>query len=265
MTTASVTWTTGWASSSTSWNGAGCSIGRSWSSPPTMARNSAIIPCSTTARACIAPRSACRSYSSRPRASPSPAVVKETVSLRDLPATIVDLAGLSAGSPFPGRSLAGLWRRYGGGDARTEAGLEGAVSELSGPNPSVPSQGRSPAARARWSRSPRGIMSTFATNGTRGEELFNDREDSRELINRAGALASQPVLERIRGDLERMRPGRARLRAGRVRHSSGRAVRAVEDVRRSGSRKLSVAIGRDDLAAGLRSRASTRSACRSSP
>ena len=37
-------------------------------------------------------------------------VVKQTVSLRDLPATIVELVGLAAGSPFPGRSLAGLWR-----------------------------------------------------------------------------------------------------------------------------------------------------------
>ena len=35
-------------------------------------------------------------------ASPSPRVVTETVSLRDLPATIVDLLDLEAGSPFPG-------------------------------------------------------------------------------------------------------------------------------------------------------------------
>ena len=41
----------------------------------------------------------------------SPGVVRQVVSLRDLPATIVDLVGLAAGSPFPGRSLAGLWSR----------------------------------------------------------------------------------------------------------------------------------------------------------
>ena len=39
-----------------------------------------------------------------------PAIVSETVSLRDLPATIVDLAGQGTGAPFPGRSLARLWR-----------------------------------------------------------------------------------------------------------------------------------------------------------
>ena len=42
------------------------------------------------------------------------------MSLRDLAATIVDLAGLGAGSPFPGESLARFWRRpvAGAGRAR---------------------------------------------------------------------------------------------------------------------------------------------------
>ncbi len=38
----------------------------------------------------------------------SPAVVDEFVSLRDLPATVVDLIGVAHGSPFPGKSLAAL-------------------------------------------------------------------------------------------------------------------------------------------------------------
>jgi arylsulfatase A-like enzyme len=41
--------------------------------------------------------------------SPAGRVVAEPVSLRDLPATVVDQLGLSAGSPFPGRSLAASW------------------------------------------------------------------------------------------------------------------------------------------------------------
>ena len=44
-----------------------------------------------------------------PSHRPAGAVVRETVSLRDLPATIVDLIGLGNGSPFPGQSLARLW------------------------------------------------------------------------------------------------------------------------------------------------------------
>jgi arylsulfatase A-like enzyme len=42
--------------------------------------------------------------------APAGLVVESPVSLRDLPATVVDQLGLSAGSPFPGRSLAAYWR-----------------------------------------------------------------------------------------------------------------------------------------------------------
>jgi arylsulfatase A-like enzyme len=42
--------------------------------------------------------------------APAGRVVKTAVSLRDLPATVVDLLGLEAGSPFPGRSLAAFWK-----------------------------------------------------------------------------------------------------------------------------------------------------------
>ncbi len=41
--------------------------------------------------------------------APSGRVVSVPVTLRDLPATVVDVLGLSAGSPFPGRSLAAYW------------------------------------------------------------------------------------------------------------------------------------------------------------
>jgi arylsulfatase A-like enzyme len=42
--------------------------------------------------------------------APAGRVVMEPVSLRDLPATVLDQLGLAAGSPFPGRSLAVHWR-----------------------------------------------------------------------------------------------------------------------------------------------------------
>jgi arylsulfatase A-like enzyme len=41
--------------------------------------------------------------------APSAKEVNAAVSLRDLPATVVDLLGLQSGSPFPGRSLAAHW------------------------------------------------------------------------------------------------------------------------------------------------------------
>jgi arylsulfatase A-like enzyme len=43
--------------------------------------------------------------------APAGRVVESPVSLRDLPATVVDLLGLAAGSPLPGRSLAAYWHR----------------------------------------------------------------------------------------------------------------------------------------------------------
>ncbi len=44
------------------------------------------------------------------RAVPPGRAVAEPVSLRDLPATIIDLLGMSTASPFPGGSLAAHWR-----------------------------------------------------------------------------------------------------------------------------------------------------------
>jgi arylsulfatase A-like enzyme len=41
--------------------------------------------------------------------APAGRVVSEPVSLRDLPATVIDQLGLSAGSPLPGHSLAACW------------------------------------------------------------------------------------------------------------------------------------------------------------
>ena len=41
--------------------------------------------------------------------APAGRVVDEPVSLRDLPATVVDQLGLAAGSQFPGHSLAACW------------------------------------------------------------------------------------------------------------------------------------------------------------
>ena len=45
--------------------------------------------------------------------APAGKEVNTPVSLRDLPATVVELLGLESGSPFPGRSLAAHWRPAG--------------------------------------------------------------------------------------------------------------------------------------------------------
>jgi arylsulfatase A-like enzyme len=138
-----------------------------------------------------------------PSGARSSGIVAEPVSLRDLPATIVDLAGLAQGSPFPGRSLAGLWRPSPDGARAT--GLDGAMSELRSPNPSDPSHGRSPAHRGPLASLAEGDYVYIRNEVDGAEELFDEREDSRELTNRAGNEAMRPLLSRFRARLERLR------------------------------------------------------------
>ena len=62
--------------------------------------------------------------------APAGLSVTTPVSLRDLPATIVDRLGLSAGSPFPGHSLAAFWSsKPGQAPPETSPGLRGARRE----------------------------------------------------------------------------------------------------------------------------------------
>ena len=134
-------------------------------------------------------------------------VVKQAVSLRDLPATIVELVGLAAGSPFPGRSLAGLWRHSPHGEEAPSAGdLPVVLSELADPNPALPSQGRSPASRGPLVSLAEGDFVYIRNEAVGSEELFNESNDPHELINRTGTAAMQPVLKRFRQHLDQMRP-----------------------------------------------------------
>ena len=130
-------------------------------------------------------------------------VVTETVSLRDVPATIVDLAGQGTGSPFLGRSLSGLWRGSApGADSGT---IEGAFSELASPNPTNPNQGRSPAYRGPMISLAEGDFVYIRNEGDGTEELFDERADPRELTNRARSDAMRLVLQRFRERLARIK------------------------------------------------------------
>jgi arylsulfatase A-like enzyme len=132
-------------------------------------------------------------------------VVSETVSLRNLPATIVELVGLEAGSPFPGRSLAGLWRRS--SSDPDPVPIDEVVSELTGPNPSHPNQGRSPASRGPLISLAEGDFVYIRNEGDGAEELFDERDDPGESSNKTGIQALQPILKRFR---ERVRQLTAR-------------------------------------------------------
>ncbi len=130
-----------------------------------------------------------------------PIVVEQTVSLRNLPATIVDLVGLSGNSPFPGKSLARLWR---GDPPQAATGLDGddVISELPTPNPANPNRGRSPAARGPLISLAAGDFVYIRNQADGTEELFNERDDPRELSNRTSFQSMQPVLKRLRDHLK---------------------------------------------------------------
>jgi arylsulfatase A-like enzyme len=138
-----------------------------------------------------------------PERSQHQGVVRETVSLRDLSATITDLVGLGPGSPFPGRSLAGLWRDT-SPEAASDSGV-GAISELAASNPANPNQGRSPASRGPLVSLASGDFVYIRNEGDGSEELFDERDDPRELTNRAHIDVMQPLVQRFRARLDQMK------------------------------------------------------------
>ena len=143
-----------------------------------------------------------------PAGGPSPRVVTETVSLRDLAATIVDVLGFQVGSPFPGESLARFWNGSSPAASAEAAASDQALSEVVplesfGPDPS------------QWLNKPRwplaalteGDWTYIRREGDVREELFHVREDAQEQHNLAGDPAMQPTLERMRAALGRLTAG----------------------------------------------------------
>jgi arylsulfatase A-like enzyme len=130
-----------------------------------------------------------------PSAAKSETVVHDTVSLRDLPATIVDLVGLNNGSPFPGRSLSRLWT-----DSAATTAKDGdvPVSELLSPYPQNANYGRPPIHRGALISLAERDFVYIRDEGDGAEQLFNEREDPRELTNRAADNNLKPVLEGFR-------------------------------------------------------------------
>jgi arylsulfatase A-like enzyme len=131
-------------------------------------------------------------------------VVRDTVSLRDLPATVVDLVGIETGAPFPGRSLARLWKDAPARGDQSKG--DDILSELPSPSPRDSSHGRSPARRGPLVSVAEGDLVYIKNEGDGTEELYDGRVDPRELTNLAGTDAMRPVLERFRQQLARLKP-----------------------------------------------------------
>jgi arylsulfatase A-like enzyme len=140
---------------------------------------------------------------------PSHRVVNETVSLRDLAATVVDITGLKAPSPFPGKSLSRFWKdSTDSAPAATElVASDAALAEVVPNDPMDPDPAR--LLKPRWPLAALtgGDWSYIRREGDVHEELFHVREDAQERNNLADDPASRPVLERMRQALSQLTAG----------------------------------------------------------
>jgi hypothetical protein len=144
-----------------------------------------------------------------PASSRARGTVAEAVSLRDIPATIAELATPGRQSPFPGRSLSRYWHEAPPVPSRPDSD-DPVLSELAAPNPMDPNQGRSPARRGRLFSLALGDLVYIHNEGDGREELYDERNDPRELSNlllhHAPAVAVGPLLQGFRDRLGRINP-----------------------------------------------------------
>jgi arylsulfatase A-like enzyme len=122
--------------------------------------------------------------------APSGRVMVDPVSLRDLPATVVDQLGLSTGSPFPGRSLAASWWPAPG---QASSVSSPALSEHANATAFQPQPGRS-LSRQGFQMSLIALGRHYVRDGMGAEQLYDLRSDPFEQVNLIGSAAGDRVV-----------------------------------------------------------------------
>ena len=132
---------------------------------------------------------------SYPGRLPAGLMNNEAVSLRDLPATILDLVGLQNQDQFPGKSLSRFWEKSAGSSAPVKSAL---LSEV-GFTPGYP----------RWYPISRGDIKSliferfhYIKNGDDSEELYDIETDALEKNNLAQLPEYRTILQNFRKELE---------------------------------------------------------------
>lgn len=128
-----------------------------------------------------------------PRHVPEGERIQQAVSLRDIPATVVDLIGLDQSTPFQGKSMARFWNKPVNDGQATEEVL---YSEV---RPGFHLEKWYPTAQGR------GYMKSlirgnyhFILDGDGKEELYDWKTDPDEKNNLAQSESSRPVLEEFK-------------------------------------------------------------------
>jgi arylsulfatase A-like enzyme len=129
-----------------------------------------------------------------PRKAPSGKIISTPVSLRDLPATVVDLVGLTHQSPFPGRSLAGHWSESGAQTADPEELL---LSETADELSKVPTNTRATRSLVQHSK-------LYIRNKDGCEELYDLSTDPTESHDISGSPEAQHLINRFRTTMARI-------------------------------------------------------------
>ena len=134
-----------------------------------------------------------------PGGAPGGRVVARSVSLRDIPSTVADLAGFGPESPFPGRSLARHWDAEPGPTTAADPVL----SEVDEAAITPPNQGHSPVFRGSM-KSLVVDETLYILNGDGVEELYDLDADPGEVRDLAGRPDAGAILGRFRGELGRL-------------------------------------------------------------
>jgi arylsulfatase A-like enzyme len=131
-----------------------------------------------------------------PGVVPTDRMITEPVSLRDLPATVVDLLGLSREAQFPGQSLTRFWNRP---DRAFLSPAEPLLMETGKPL-FLTNEGREPAASGPMKALVAGGLH-YIRSGDGSEELYNLETDRNEQNNLAGIPSAAATLQSFRAAL----------------------------------------------------------------
>jgi arylsulfatase A-like enzyme len=139
---------------------------------------------------------------------PSTYAIQKTVSLRDVAATVAELAGVGSDSPFPGDSVARFWKET--QQHLTRRSSEPALSEVIPSDPRKGDYWSVPEQLSPLRADMEGEWSYIRREAEFREELFHLRNDPKEQRNLAGDSNASAALEQMRIVLDRVAGGRRR-------------------------------------------------------